>query len=125
MSFYLKVEGLADVEGWVAEMKRGIVQGLRDRLKQAARLVQTEAQARTHSRRVKAAMTYDVEVQGPGSYKAVVGPLRRPAFFAHFLEFGTTHSRAFPFLEPAAEAKEEDVVSLVGEPFLIAAGGHR
>jgi HK97 gp10 family phage protein len=123
--FYLRSDGITNVQGWVSEMQRGIVQGLRDRLKQAAQLVVVEARARTHSRRVAAAMSYDVEVRSPSDYRAVVGPIRRRAFFAHFLEFGTSHSREFPFLDPAAEAKAEEVISLVGEPFLLAAGGQR
>jgi HK97 gp10 family phage protein len=110
----LSVVGIQQVNGLVSRVQHDLKQGLRDRLKEAAKLVATEAKARTHSRRVRSAITYEVNVKSLSDYEARIGPLRRKAFFAHFLEFGTTHSRAFPFLVPSIEATEERVLDLVG-----------
>lgn len=94
----------------------------RGRLKQAAKMVADVAKRKAKSRRVRAAMSFDVRVDSPSEFSADVGPSRRRAFFAHFLEFGTEHSRAFPFLIPAKEETEDRVVELVGVPFLLQRG---
>jgi HK97 gp10 family phage protein len=39
-----------------------------------------------------------------------VGPNKK-AFWATFMEFGTSHQKAFPFARPAFEAKKADVVA--------------
>ena len=118
MSFFMAARtlGIPEASGLVGTIDHELKQGLRGRLKDAAKLVQAEAQSRTHSRRVKSAITYDVEVKSLFEYRAAIGPLRRKAFFAHFLEFGTEHSREFPFLAPALDATEERVIDLVGIP---------
>ncbi len=120
-----KVLGLVETNQWLEGLAR---QDLRERLRKASRLVSDTAKSMTTSRRVKAAMSYDVRVVSSTVFRAVVGPLRRKAWFAHFLEFGTKASprhhatRAFPFLIPAEEATEQEVVDIVGEPFLLRAG---
>ena len=43
-----------------------------------------------------------------------IGPLKR-AFHALFLEFGTVHQRAQPFIRPAYLAKKDDAFTKVGE----------
>ena len=118
MSFFLqtRLEGMADVKGLVSQIEHELKQGLRGRLKQAAGLVEEEMRRETHSKRVAAAIGSDVQVLGLTEFRASIGPTRRRAFFAHFLEFGTEHSRAFPFAEPALEATEDAVVELVGIP---------
>lgn len=123
-TFFLsaKLLGIPEVTGLVSRLDHELKQGLRDRLKQAAKIVSDEAKQRTHSRRVKAAMGFSVEVKSLTDYQAVIGPLQRRAFFAHFLEFGTKAApghgatRAFPFLVPALEATTDQVVDLVGVP---------
>jgi len=123
-AFFLsaKLLGIPEVTGLISQVGHELKQGLRDRLKQAAKLVSDEAASRTHSRRVRAAMGFAVEVQSLTEFRAVIGPLQRRAFFAHFLEFGTKASpghaatRAFPFLVPALAATEDQVVELVGVP---------
>jgi HK97 gp10 family phage protein len=124
MSFFLgaRVLGIKEVNGLISEIDHDLKQGLRGRLKQAAKLVSDTAKGLTHSRRVRSAITYDVEVKSLVDYRASIGPLRRKAFFAHFLEFGTVHSRAFPFMEPAAESTEEQVFDLVGHIPALAGG---
>lgn len=122
--FYIdaKLVGLEEVRDFLNDLAKA---DLRDRLREAAKLVSDTAKDLTHSRRVRAAMSYDVRVKSANEWRAVVGPLAKKAFFAHFLEFGTKASRrhhatrAFPFLMPAEEQTEERVVDIVGQPFLL------
>lgn len=117
--FTLKALGVKDASGFFTELSADVKGGMRDRLKKAAKLVSDTAKRKTHSRRVKAAITFDVRVDSLNQFSAEVGPLRRKAFFAHFLEFGTEHSRARPFLLPAKKSTEDEVVEIVGVPFLL------
>lgn len=121
--FDMKMLGITQATGFLSQIDHELKHGLRDRLKQAAKIVADEQKSLTHSRRVRAAITFDVRVDSPVDYVASIGPLRRRAFFAHFLEFGTRatpahpfSTRAFPFALPALQATEERVVDLVGVP---------
>lgn len=40
---------------------------------------------------------------------------RYDAFYAHFVEFGTSHSRAQPFLGPAAKEKAQDAITEIAK----------
>jgi len=123
-TFFLDVKtlGIPEVTGFISQIDHELKQGLRDRLKEASKLVAEEMESRTHSRRVRSAITSTVEVRSLIDYEARIGPLQRKAFFAHFLEFGTkagpghAATRAFPFALPALEATEDRVVDLVGIP---------
>ena len=117
--FALEALGVGDARSFFKDLSADIKGGMRDRLKKAAKLVSDTAKRKTHSRRVKAAISFDVRADSLAQFSAVVGPLRRKAFFAHFLEFGTVHSRARPFLIPAKKETEDDVVEIVGVPFLL------
>jgi HK97 gp10 family phage protein len=121
--FFLEATGIEELQSFFGELQHELKDGLRTRLKEAAGLVAEEAKRQTHSKRVRAAMSTTVEVRGLTDFEARIGPTRRRAFFAHFLEFGTVHSRAFPFLAPALAATEEQVVELVGFPPLLRHGG--
>lgn len=116
MSFFLQETGLKEASGFLTQIGRELKEETRGRVRQAAGLVAEEMRAQTHSRRVRAAIGFDVQVLSPFDFRASIGPSRRRAFFAHFLEFGTVHSRAFPFAAPALERTEERVVDLVGIP---------
>lgn len=48
---------------------------------------------------------------GPAQYAVVAGD--EETFYGHFLEFGTVHSAAQPFLVPAVEDSAEEAVALV------------
>jgi len=114
MDFGLDLEGFDDTSGFMSQIAHEMKVGTRDRLKQAAGLVAEAMRADSHSRRVRAAITFDVDVDSPTEWQATIGPLRRRAFFAKFLEFGTRYARPFPFAEPALQQTEERVVDLVG-----------
>lgn len=51
--------------------------------------------------------------ESPTTVSYIVGVLRR-AFYANFLEFGTRHQAAQPFIRPAAEQTEGQVVDKIG-----------
>jgi HK97 gp10 family phage protein len=111
--------GIPEVAGFVKQLERETNQELRGRLKEGAKLMQQHARGETHSRRVSSAMTYDVTVVSRHEFRARIGPTRSGAFFAHFLEFGTSHSRPFPFLLPTVETLVDEVTELVGVPPLL------
>ena len=111
-----RMTGLSEAQGFIGQIDHELKQDLRARLKEGIGLVAEEMRAQTHSKRVRSAISTDVEVVSLFEFRAAAGPTRRRAFFAHFLEFGTRHSRAFPFAGPALEATEDRVVELVGIP---------
>jgi len=39
--------------------------------------------------------------------------ISKAAFYGHFVEFGTKHARAFPFMRPAADGSREAAVSQI------------
>jgi len=121
--FFVEAAGFEEAAGFFSELQHEFKQGLRERLKQAATLVTETAREETHSARVRAAMGFNVEVNSLVDFSARIGPSRRRAWFAHFLEFGTVHSRAFPFLAPALAATEDQVVEIVGIPPVLQHGG--
>jgi HK97 gp10 family phage protein len=116
MSFFLTEIGIRSVKGLIKDIDDEISEGMGGRMKEAAELVADKARSLTHSRRVKKAISFTVRRRSAGNFEAVIGPEQGKAFFAHFLEFGTKHSRAFPYLAPAAKATEDKVVELVGIP---------
>jgi len=135
--FFVEVLGLDELQGTVSQLEHDLKHGLRTRLKEAAGLVAEAARQETHSRRVRRAMGSNVTVKSSTEFVAHIGPSKRHAWFAHFLEFGTepheetrfgrrfigpqqpfSHpgSRAFPFLRPALVFTEDEIVELVGVP---------
>lgn len=123
--FFLQATGLDELAGFASELERDLRVGLKGRLTEAAQIVKREAEDRTHSKRVRAAMSFRVTVRSLIDFEARIGPLARKAFFAHFLEFGTIHSRAFPFLAPSMAATEDQIVDRVGFPAMLSGGGSR
>ena len=119
MSFFIDVgiQGVTDLDKFLRQEERDRAHRLRDRLKDATALVKESAKRYTQSRRVRAAMGSRVDVKSETEFFAAVGPTRKGAFFAHFLELGTEHSRAFPFLAPAKAETEDKVLELVGRAF--------
>ena len=114
--FFLEATGITELQDFLGDMQHELNQGLRERLKEAAGLISEEAKRQTHSARVRSAMSTTVTVRSQIDFEARIGPSRRRAWFAHFLEFGTIHSRDFPFLAPALAITEDQVVELVGFP---------
>jgi len=139
--FFLETTGLNELHSFLGELDHEMKQGLRVRLKEAAGIVAEEAKRQTHSARVRSAMSTTVTVRSLVDYEARIGPNRRRAWFAHFLEFGVRPhvmknffgrkgvavqhpgARAFPFLAPALAITEDQVVEIVGFPPILQKGG--
>lgn len=86
-----------------------------DGVEQGAQVIAKSAQARVNVLYRRLQPDIHVEKVGRGEYAVVAGGADQPhdAFWGHFLEFGTVHSRPFPFLIPAVEASEDVVEHLV------------
>jgi HK97 gp10 family phage protein len=83
----------------------------------SAQRVAADAEQRLGPHRISGELEQQVHVQDrkrEGVY-VIAGDRRDPsfAFYAHMLEFGTTHSPPYPFLIPALEAHHEEIVAAV------------
>lgn len=127
----LEVTGVAEASDLLGLVNDQLEHGLKDRLRQGAELLEKAAVEETHSQRMRSALTSMVEVKSLTDYTARVYPRGKWAFLARFLEGGTrphaittASGRTFqhpgtrpqPFLMPALERHEDDVVELVGIP---------
>lgn len=77
-----------------------------------AKLVEAGAQAGVEVRTGALRAAIHVE-EVPGGYSVVAG--NREVYWGHFLEFGTSHSAAEPFLIPALEGNRDNITRLIGE----------
>jgi HK97 gp10 family phage protein len=111
-----RVRGIREANVFLTQVGKELKDGTLDRLIEASRIAVNAARNETHSARVKSAMTYDARVRSHNDFISRIGPSRKKAFFAHFLEFGTSHSRPFPFLAPAVERIVDEITELVGVP---------
>lgn len=59
----------------------------------------------------KSILTVDRGVVGDNVVFSV--SVKRMAFYARFVEFGTSRSRAYPFMRPAAEKKAQESVEMM------------
>lgn len=84
-----------------------------DAIKQGAELVAAAAKANVPKRTGDLAAAIHVENTGRQEYTVVAGD--RSAFYAHFVEFGTSHSAPHPFLVPALESSKDAIESLVAQ----------
>ena len=92
----------------------------RQRLRQAGRLV--AASAKRHARRrtgkLRRSIRSRLRADGLDADTVEIGP-SDPVFYGHLIERGTVRTQAFPFLEPAADETESEVVDLVGDTFQV------
>ena len=144
--FFVEATGFEEAGAFFSNLQHELKQGMRGRLREAGQLVKSAAQEETHSARVRSGMTVSVNVASLMEFSARIGPSRRRAWFAHFLEFGTrphmeqrgpgsgkqgppgppfSHpgSRAFPFLAPALARTADEVTEIVGFPPMLQHGG--
>jgi HK97 gp10 family phage protein len=143
--FFVEAAGFEEAGAFFSKLQHELKQGMRGRLREAAEVVKGAAQEETHSARVRSGMTISVNVKSLTEFSARIGPSRRRAWFAHFLEFGTgphmqqkavregfvgpaapfSHpgSRAFPFLAPALARTADEVTEIVGFPPILQHGG--
>jgi HK97 gp10 family phage protein len=80
-------------------------------VKQGAEMIAADAQARVHVRSGELQNRIHTERRGGGEYAVVAGD--GEAFYGHLLEGGTDIAPPYPFLTPAFEENEGEVVRLV------------
>lgn len=80
-------------------------------IKFGAELIAEDAQERVHRDTEDLYHAIHTERTGPAEYAVIAGDDQ--VFYGHLEEFGTSHSPPHPFLVPAVEAQEENVVALV------------
>jgi HK97 gp10 family phage protein len=121
--FTFAVPGLADFEAKLLELgTAGARRVGRKALRQGTNVITAEARrlgAAGHpafpnkitGRMVRSIYTHDRGVMGDNIVFSV--DVKRLAFYARFVEFGTSRSRAYPFMRPAAEGKARDAVDAI------------
>lgn len=110
-------EGMAELQRRLADMAN--FQTIeKDALEKAGEHLRKEIQNNTPVRRspkggkLKMSITKEEVVDG----KIQIGPSQQgPAFRAHFVEFGTSHSRAQPFMRPTFEREKTNIERILAE----------
>ena len=113
------IEGLPELRAKFAELgdkqRRGVLRGgIRD----AGRVVERAAQPRVpvDQGKLRRNITTSVSVKQTGATEATIG-FRRAAFYGQFVELGTIDTPAQPFLRPALEASEGEVLNAIAAGF--------
>ena len=96
-----------DFANLTAKMQRGV---LRDALRSAARPVVASAKVKVAVKTgaLKRGITQRVSVQGSKA-QAIIG-FQRDQFYGAFLELGTSHQSAKPFLRPALDESQDKIL---------------
>lgn len=93
---------------------RNVLAGM---VRAGGRTIRDDARARVRRKTglgAKSIVVRSARSKNRNSARAIVTVLKR-AFYLRFLEFGTRHAPAFPFLRPAAETKYTEAVGAMGE----------
>lgn len=80
---------------------------LASELKDIARDIAALARQLVRKRKGKLLRSIRVKEIEPTKWQVVAG--NRTAFYAHFVEKGTSHSRRYPFLRPAFDAYRDEI----------------
>lgn len=107
------IEGLADLRRVLRKMESDLANDLRDRLKDAAQVVADDAIDRAPRRSGRLARSIKPLVRGNVGGVAVSARARDGYAYPKRLEY-ERGSRGRPFLEPALEAKQDEVAERVG-----------
>lgn len=96
-----------DFSNLTAKMQRGV---LRDALRSAARPVVASAKSKVPVRTgaLKRGISQRVSVKGSGKAEAIIG-FQRKQFYGKFVELGTSHAAAKPFLRPALDESQQKI----------------
>lgn len=89
-------------------------------VKKGAQLVAADAEARVPvgPPDVHLRDNFHVTRLGPAEYEVSVGDRDGGPFYAHMVEFGTTHSAPRPFLIPALEARQATIEYMVRQALM-------
>ncbi|HEU4376282.1 MAG TPA: HK97-gp10 family putative phage morphogenesis protein [Telluria sp.] len=125
MDFNFETPNLAALEARLLEMgtttaraagRKALRQGANVILAESRRLVSAGHPAfpqKITGLMARSLYTHDRGIMGDNIVFSV--DLKKLAFYGRFVEFGTSKSRAYPFMRPAAEHKAEEAVRVMAE----------
>jgi len=105
----------AYIKEWHPQRVRGMVSGkLVQNMDRAAAFAEKQAWARASEKSglMKGDIAHEVEVRG-NTIEGRIGVKRGKAFYAIFIEKGTSKMRARPFLRPAVFGNAAEIVRLI------------
>lgn len=109
----LEMEGLAELQRNLARFAQTEREQVENKaLAEAGEYLREKIQGMTRVRTgaLKAAIIKGEVIEG----KIQIGPSQQgPAFRAHFVEFGTSHSKAQPFMRPAFEVSKDRLIQIM------------
>lgn len=115
--FGFTTPGLAEFERQLLELgTSGARRAGRAAWRQATNVITLRARQTVNRRSgllARSIYTHDMGMQGDNIVFKV--DVRRIAFYAKFLEYGTVHARAYPFMRPAAEEGAQEAVRVGGQ----------
>lgn len=106
----LKVHGLAELTRKIAEMSPEMEKQIQKQIVTSAGKVRKTARLRVRKRTRKLEKAIRVKYE-KGKLAASIGPRGKNAWYAHFVEFGTEHSAAFPFMVPSWEEERPQYIA--------------
>ena len=109
----VKMDGLADLQKQLAKFANN-EQVTNTALEKSGEYLREKIQGMT---RVRTGALKESIVKGEViNGKIQIGPSQQgPAFRAHFVEFGTSHSAAQPFMRPAFEVSKSKIEQIMAE----------
>ncbi|HWV01819.1 MAG TPA: HK97-gp10 family putative phage morphogenesis protein [Devosia sp.] len=125
MDFNFETPNLAAFEQRLLQMgtttaraagRKALRQGANVILRESRRLVKAGHPAfpeKITGRMARSLYTHDRGIMGDNIVFSV--DLKKLAFYGRFVEFGTSRSRAYPFMRPAAEGKAQEAVRVIAD----------
>jgi HK97 gp10 family phage protein len=125
MDFNFETPNLAAFEQRLLQMgtttaraagRKAMRQGANVILRESRRLVKAGHPAfpeKITGRMARSLYTHDRGIMGDNIVFSV--DLKKLAFYGRFVEFGTSRSRAYPFMRPAAEGKAQEAVQVIAD----------
>jgi len=108
----IEVRGLKELERKLRRLPEAVAgEALKRAMEKAAepleKSMKDKAPVKTEA--LKKSVQTDTVKDSRSEVQVNVGPSK---FYSHMIEFGTTHSRAIPFIRPAFDAEKERVVRI-------------
>lgn len=125
MDFNFETPNLAAFEQRLLQMGTTVARAAgRKALRQGANVILHEARllvkaghpafpAKITGLMARSLYTHDRGIMGDNIIFSV--DLKKLAFYGRFVEFGTSRSRAYPFMRPAAEGKAQEAVRVIAD----------
>ena len=117
MSLTFKVEGLDALDRAVRKLPKNVQKRvLKGALRAGGRVIAKDAKQRVPKKSGELKKSISVQAGKNQQDGATVFVATRPkAFYSHMIEFGTSKMPARPFLRPAFDATQQEVIKKIGE----------